>query len=121
MQPGTAIEEIYKMMSFPEPRLIIFAQKQDIKEAQGFIIAEKQILFEVDSFTVVDGMVSLIASYYAFYVSYPRSSPATAIQEHLLEQPDVTVKKTTKYVALINSIVSLMTEVAIITEEIVQT
>ena len=111
MQPGTAIEEIYNMKSFPEPRLIIFAQKQDIKEAQRFIVAEKQILFEVDSFTVVDGLVSLIASYYAFYVSYPKSSPATGmllfIQELPLEQPDVTVKKTTKYVALINSIVQI--------------
>ena len=98
------------MKCFPEPRLVIFTRQHDLKEAQGFIIAEKQILFEIDSFTLSDGLVSLIAAYYAFYVSYPKSSPATGvllfIQEVLLEQPDITVKKTTKYVALINSIIS---------------
>jgi hypothetical protein len=109
VQPGTAIEEIYKMNSFPEPRLVVFAREQDIKEAQEFIITEKQILFEVDNFTLVDRLVSLIAAYYTFYVSYPKSSPATGvllfIEELLLEQPDVTVKKT-KYVALIDAIIS---------------
>lgn len=103
MQPGTAIEGIYKMKSLPEPRLIIFTREHDLK---GFIIAEKQILFAVDSFTL---LVSLIATYYAFYVSYPKSSPATGvllfIQELLLEQSDITMK-TTNYVALTNSIVS---------------
>ena len=81
-----------------------------MKNAQGFIIAEKQVLFEVDSFTLTDGLISLIASYYVFYVSYPKSSPATGvllfIQEILLGQADVTTKKTSKYIGLINSVSS---------------
>ena len=63
VQPGTAIEDICKMKSFPEPRLVIFTREYNLKEAQGFIVAEKQILFEVDSFTLVDGLASLIAAY----------------------------------------------------------
>ena len=87
LQPGTELEEILKEKTFPEPRLI-FVNEQDIRNAQGFIIAEKQVLFEVDGFTLTDGLLSLIASYYVFYVSYPKSSPATGvllfIQEVLL-------------------------------------
>ena len=55
----------------------------------------------------MEGLISLIASYYVFYVSYPKSSPVTGVllfvQEVLLGQPDVSVKKTSKYAALINS------------------
>ena len=82
-------------MGVPEPRLVIFVNEQDIRNAQGFIIAEKQVLFEVDSFTLTDGLLSLIASYCVFYVSYPKSSPATGvllfIQEVLLGQADITI------------------------------
>ena len=65
--------------------------------AQGFIVAEKEILFEVTNFSIVEGLVCSIASYYAFFVSYPKSSPATGIllfiQEMLLCNRDDTVKK----------------------------
>ena len=68
------------------------------------------MLFEVDGFTLTDGLLSLIASYYVFYVSYPKSSPATGvllfIQEVLLGQADITIKKTSKYIELINSVSS---------------
>ena len=69
MQPGTAIENMIKMKTFPEPRLLLFGSENNLKDAQGFIVAEKQILFEVDEFNLVDGLISLIASYYVFYVS----------------------------------------------------
>ena len=110
LQPGTELQEVFQEKAFSEPRLVIFVNKQDVKNAQGFIIAEKQVLFEVDSFTLTDGLISLIASYYVFYVSYPKSSPATGvllfIQEILLGQADVTTKKTSKYIGLINSVSS---------------
>ena len=110
LQPGTELQEVLKEKAFSEPRLIIFVNEQDMKNAQGFIIAEKQVLFEVDSFTLTDGLISLIASYYVFYVSYPKLSPATGvllfIQEILLGQADVTTKKTSKYIGLINSVSS---------------
>lgn len=91
LQPGTELQEILEEKTFSEPRLIIFTNEQDA--AQGFIVAEKQVLFEVEGFTVVEGLISLIASYYVFYVSYPKSSPVTGVllfvQEVLLGQPDV--------------------------------
>ena len=66
------------------------------------------MLFEVDGFTVVEGLISLIASYYAFYASYPQASPVAGVllfvQEALLGQPDITNKKTSKYISLINSV-----------------
>ena len=89
--------------------MIIFVREQEMKDAQGFIIAEKKVLFEVDDFTVVEGLVSLIASYHTFYVNYPKSSIAASfllfIQEILLNQPDKNVKKTAKFLALVNSII----------------
>ena len=108
--PGTELEVVLKEKNFPEPWIIfVNDQLQEAKNAQGFIIAEKQVVFEVDTFTLVDGLTSLLASYYTFYVSYPKSPPAAGVLlfiQVLLGQEDVTVKKTSKYVALINSVVS---------------
>ena len=104
MQPGTELQEILEEKTFSEPRLTILTNEQDA--AQEFIVADKQVLFEVEGFTVVEGLISLIASYYILYVSYSKSSPATGVllfvQEVFLGQPDVTVRKTSKYAALIN-------------------
>ena len=66
IQVATDIGQILKITSFSEPRLIIFKDS-----AQGFIVAEKEILFEVTDFSVCDGVVCLIASYYVFHVDYP--------------------------------------------------
>ena len=75
----------------------MFQQGCTDKNAQGFIVAEKDVLFEVDGFNLLEGIISLIATYYEFYVSYPKSSPAAGvllfIQEVLLCQPDVQIKK----------------------------
>ena len=87
---------------------MIFADKNNFKEAQAFIVAEKEVLFEIKDFTIADGLIALITSYYAFFVSYPKPSPAVGvllfIQEIILEIPDETTKKK-KYVNLINSVI----------------
>ena len=35
-----------------------------------FIVVEGSVLFEVDTFSVIDGILSLIASYYILHISY---------------------------------------------------
>jgi len=32
---------------YPEPRLIIFARESSMEDTKGFVIAEKQVLFEI--------------------------------------------------------------------------
>ena len=75
-------------------------------QSQGFIIAEKKVLFEINKFNIAEGLISLLSSYYAFYINYPKSSPATGvllfIQEILLCIPDTTVKKTSTYSSLVD-------------------
>ena len=62
--------------TFNEPRLAVF---RGGSRDQGYIVAEKAMLFEVTDFNVTEGLVSLLASYYAYYISYPKSSPAAGI------------------------------------------
>ena len=108
MQPGTSLDVVLHEKSFPEPRLIIFSDKNRVKEAQAFIIAEKEVLFEIDNFSVCDALISLIAAYHVFFVSYPKSCTASGlllfIREVLLGSQDVSTKKTSKYTALINTV-----------------
>ena len=94
--------------TFSEPRLITFHDVADKTNNQAFIVAEKEIVFEVTSFSLEEWLLSLIDAYYAFFVKYrPKSSPAAStlifMQEILLELPDAS-KKTAKYKALVNSI-----------------
>ncbi len=102
------MELVLQEKVFPEPRLVIFGRESSTRDTQGFIIAEGEVLFEVDNFTILEGVTSLLASYYVFYVSYPKSSLAAGVllffQEVLLQEPDITVRKTAKYTTLINSI-----------------
>ena len=90
---------------FPEPRLAIVGQG---KGSQGFIIAEKKIIFEVDGFTVLQGLITLLATYYVFYINYPKSGPAAGtllfLQEVLLNQPAKNIRKPARYSTLINSV-----------------
>ncbi len=71
MQPGTSIADVVKQNSFTEPRLVIFTSNEE-NSTQGFILAEKLLFFEVPEFTILNGIVSLIAAYYCYYVSYPK-------------------------------------------------
>ena len=107
MQSGTSLDVVLHGKSFPEPRLIIFSDENRVKEAQAFISAEKEVLFEIDNFSVCDALISLIAAYYVFFVSYPKSCTASGLLlfiQVLLGSQDVSTKKTSKYTALINTI-----------------
>ena len=64
--------------SFPEPRLIIFSDENRVKEAQAFIITEKEVLFEIDSFSVCDALISLQHAMLCL-VSYPISCTASGL------------------------------------------
>ena len=77
--------------------------------SQGFVVSEKNIVFEITNFSVINGLISLLASYYVFHVNYPTSVPAQSLllflQEALLEHPiEHGIKKTARYRATINSL-----------------
>ena len=57
-------------------------------------MAEKEIVFEVTQFCVCDGIVSLLASCYAFYVNYPKSVSAhlSLVVEHTYVPHKVGIK-----------------------------
>lgn len=92
---------------YTEPRLLIFQNKTDPSLTQGFVVAEKEILFEVDGFTVEEGIVSLMATYYAYHINYPKPLPSLHfllfIQEVLLGRKDESgARKGAKYAKLVN-------------------
>ncbi len=64
---------------------------------QAFIFGEGKILFEVLGDSVINSIISLFATYYAFYVSYPKPLPASGlllfIQEVLMGVKETSVKK----------------------------
>lgn len=99
------MQQVLNEKTFNEPRLVIFTNGGS-QALQGFIVAEKTQLFEVDDFNISEGMISLLASYYAFYINYPKSLPASGVllfmQEHLLCMPDTSAKKTSTYSTLID-------------------
>lgn len=103
-----SLDAVLREKVFAEPRLVVFGVEGSTKDTQGFIVAEREVLFEVNSYSTLEGIISLIAAYYVFYVSYPKSSVAAStllfIQEALLQHPDTTTRKTAKYTSLINSI-----------------
>ena len=72
-------------------------------------MAEREVLFDVDvkEFSVVDGLIALLAAYYVFYIKYPKSTPAAGfllfLQEMILDAPERS-KKTSTYASLINLI-----------------
>ena len=69
------------------------------RDTQAFIATEGDLLFEIDNFTIIEGLISLIASYYVFYIEYPKSSPASGvlffIQEVLMKMESKS-KRTSK-------------------------
>ena len=90
---------------FPEPRLLMIGQD---KNRQGFIVAEKQVLLEVEDFSILEGLITLLCSYYVFYVKYPKSAPAAGLllflQEVILDEPAKHVRKPARYNALVNAV-----------------
>ena len=43
------------MKIFPEPRLLIFATESSMEENKGLVVAEKQVLFKIDNFSITAG------------------------------------------------------------------
>ena len=93
---------------FAEPRLVIFVSMAHPEAAQGFVIAEKEILLQIAKFSVIRGLIILIAIYYVYDIRYPKSGLAQGlllfIQEVLLGKKDKTVKHSAKYTGFVNSI-----------------
>ena len=74
--------------TFPEPQLVIFTNRESMNGTQGVIVAEKEVLLPIENFTVIKGLTLLMATYYMFFVSYPKSTAASSfllfVQEFLL-------------------------------------
>lgn len=99
----TSIDDILKENTFTEPRLVLFASDESASTtqfSQGFVVAEKSIVFEIDNISIPQAICSLIATYHIFFVNYPKAVPAFCllmfIQEHLLGSVDRTIKKPAK-------------------------
>ena len=60
IQAGTNLQDVLHEKAFSQPRLVIFLIDADAKDGQGFVIAKKTILFQIDNFSVCEGTVSLI-------------------------------------------------------------
>ena len=54
------------MKVFLEPRVLIFIRESGMEDSKGFVVAEKQVLFEIDNFTITTGLTSLPAAYCIF-------------------------------------------------------
>ncbi len=110
MQLGTDIESVVREKSFPEPRLAFFGT-DEVDHLQAFVVAEGRIVLEVTEISVVDSIISLIASYYALYISYPKALPAAGlllfIQELLMEIRETQIKKSVRYTSMIDSILDV--------------
>ena len=87
---------------------MIFSNENVCNNDQAIIIAEGDVILTLDNFTVSDGLLHLIASYYIYDINYPSSTPALSMllffQEILLcVQDDIhTYKKSAKYSTLVN-------------------
>jgi len=107
-QIGANLDDILKEKVFPEPQLLVFADESCPEKATGCLVAEKEILYKIPGFSVIEGIISLIASYYTFFVSYPASSPARYfllfLQEILLGKKEAGVKRPSKYTELLNKV-----------------
>ena len=92
--------------TFLEPRLIIFTD--DKSKFEGCIVSEKKMLLKFDDFSVLDGLITLLATYYAYDVQYPKSLPAQSfllfIQEVLLGCKDMHARHSAKYKSFVNKL-----------------
>lgn len=72
--------------TYSEPRLVHFlSDSEDAAISQGLIVAEKNVLFEITDFSIINGLISFLATYYVFHVNYPKSVPAQSLLLFLLE------------------------------------
>ena len=95
-QTGTPLHDVLNEKTFAEPRLAIFVEPKKPIHPHGVIIAENKIIIHIDEFTVMKGLLNLIATYYVFYINYPKSVPASGlllfIQEFLVGAHEIFVK-----------------------------
>ena len=77
-------------------------------KTQGFFLAEQDIMFEIPDFTVVNGLISLLAAYYIYDISYPKAFAAgnflLFLQECILENRDRKVKHAVRYNDFVNTV-----------------
>lgn len=113
MQPGTDIQEVLKVKTFSEPRLIIFVNKSNPTHHSVWLKGlsrQRTNSFSKDNFSISEGIISLIATYYCYYISYPKSLPAQSfllfVQILLKEKAVSGVKRSSKYSKLVNFILS---------------
>ena len=100
------IDAIASQKAFPEPRLVIVGQGES---RQGFIVAEKQILLEVDGFNILEGLITLYTVLLLrLLCKLPKSGPAAGtllfLQEVVLNEPAKLIRKPARYSSFINSI-----------------
>ena len=107
-QIGANLDDIFKEKVFPEPRLLIFVDEGHPEKATGCLVVEKNVMYKILEFSVIEGIISLIAGYYTLFVSYPASSPAKCfllfVQEILLGKKEAGKKRPSKYNELLNRI-----------------
>ena len=108
IQPGTPFTAILAGKAFPEPRLVAFGA--DYPE-QCFAVAEKEVMVEINPPTIFNALSTLLQIYYILHIGYPcsTSTPAASIlyfwQDMILEKPDTSIKKPSRYTSFINSLV----------------
>ena len=80
---------------FPSTQAADICQTRDYEK--GPVAAEKQVVFEIDDFTIIKDLLYWLQ----FFVKYPKSFPASSfllfIQECLLGIKDSSVKHSQKY------------------------
>ena len=108
-QSSTDINTVVLENTYSEPRLVLFlSDSENTDISQGLLVAEKNVLHEITDFTVIDGLISLLAAYYVFHVNYPKSVPAQSLllflQECLLVNLEPNTKKSARYRATVNAI-----------------
>ena len=88
-----------------EPSLIVYSDPDDDEIKQQFLIAEHEVIYELTTTKLIDGLVLLMAMYYVFDVSYNFRCKATMffLQDVLMQCQD-DVPRPTRYTTFINSL-----------------
>jgi hypothetical protein len=96
---GAEIDDaIAKVM---EPRLLVVVEEGHMQ--QMFVSIEGDMVVDICSEKLVDGLIHLMASYYVFDVSYPTSCKSSLLffQDFLMKMPDK-ARRPTRYVSYID-------------------
>ena len=69
---------------FPEPQVVIIGHGES---SQGISVAKNKILLEVGSFNILEGLTTLISTYYVTRKFSPVAQYINVLQEVVLTQP----------------------------------